>query len=128
MINESMIKLTISWINPDDEKLEDETVYLLDEMKQVDEFETVGRVQVPLEDIPDKAKPLGNFLPGFLMAEVSPKNIKGALGYLHSRLSGKEIEFEVEANGKKLKVKAKNYSQQELLDVVKAAEEVIKSN
>ncbi|BAY24100.1 hypothetical protein NIES2100_38930 [Calothrix sp. NIES-2100] len=80
MINESTVSLTISWINPDVEKLENETVYILDEMKQVDEFETVGRVQVPVEGIPDKAKPLRNFLPGFLMAEVSAKNIRSSNG------------------------------------------------
>jgi hypothetical protein len=130
MIDESTIKLTISWINPDDEKLEEETVYLLDEMKQVDEFETVSRVEV--KEIPDKAKPLGKFLSGFLMAEINFKNIKSGLGYLHKRLADKEIEVEVEVNGNKIIVKAKNYPKQETLDfvkdVVKAAEDVKKSN
>ncbi|NMG21245.1 hypothetical protein [Brasilonema bromeliae] len=112
MIGESTVKLTIALKDSglDDEELDRLTQNLLQEIKDLDELEQVNRVAVA--ETPQGAKSLGSFLLGMLQVEVSVANIKKLLGFVGDSLGNKPIEFEVEANGKKLKLKA--YSQQEL--------------
>lgn len=106
--------------DPDAEELDKFTRNLLREMKDLD-VESAELVAV--EDIPEEAKAFGGFLIGRLTAEVNAKNIKAILGYLRDRLGSRPIELEVEANSKKLKVKAS--SQQELLIAIQAAEKFV---
>ena len=120
MTNQSKVKLTLALSDPDAEELDKFTRNLLREMKDLD-VESVELVVV--EDTPEGAKAFGGFLVGILTAEVNAKNIKAVLRYLRDRLGSKPIELEVEANGKKLKVKAS--SQQELLTAIQAAEKFI---
>ena len=63
---------------------------------------------------------------GVLQAEVSIANCKKVLGYLGDRLRNKTIELEVQANGKKLKVKAS--SQEELAAAIEQAQKFIAGN
>ena len=90
-----------------------------EQLRELDEVEKIGRVA---EIAPDGSKGLG-FLTGFLMAEVNGVNGKKLLGFLGDRLSGKTIELEVEANGRKLKVKAS--SREELEMAIAQAEKFI---
>ena len=60
---------------------------------------------------------------GMLVTEVNRTNIKSLLGFLRDRLSGKIIELQVEANGKKLQIKAS--SQAELMAVIAAAQQFV---
>lgn len=124
-MNESKVKLTIALKDSDlnEEELDEVTQNILHQMRELDEVERVERVQDP--NPPQGNKSFGAALVGILTAEVNGKNIKAALGFLSERLSGKQIELEVEANGKKLKVKAS--SRQELLDAIQAAEQFIAS-
>ena len=111
MSSQSNVKLTIALSNPDldaDEQ-ERETQNLLREIKDLD-VESAELVAVT--EIPKGAKSVGGFLVGVLQTEVSLANFKKLLGFLGDRLGNKTIELEVEANGKKLKVKAS--SQKEL--------------
>lgn len=119
----SSLKLTINFNDSDlsPEERDEQVQRLLAELKDMDEVETAARVLDP--NPPEGNKALGGFLVGLLTAEVNAANAKAALGFLKDRLSGKPIELEVEANGKKLKVSA--HSREELEAAIKAAQEFI---
>ncbi|QFS45446.1 hypothetical protein [Nostoc sphaeroides] len=122
MSSESNVKLTIALSNPDldaDEQ-ERETRNLLREIKDLDveSAELVAVTETPLG-----SKAFGAFLLGVLQAEVSVANCKKLLGFLGDRLGSKAIELEVEANGKKLKVKAS--SREELTAALEAAQKFV---
>lgn len=125
MMGESEVKLTIAFNDSDldEEQLDKTAQNLLQELRQLDEVERVDLVRDP--NPLEKSKALGGFLVGMLTAEVNPANTKALLGFLRDRLGGKPIEMEVEANGKKLKVKA--HSQQEFLVAIQAAQQFIES-
>ena len=123
MGNESTIKLAIAFNDPDlePEERDEQAQRLLAELKQVDEVESVERMLDP--NPPEGNKSLGGFLVGMLLAEVNPANGKKLLGFLGDRLGGKPIELSVEANGRKLTVKA--HSREELEAAIKAAQDFI---
>ncbi|MFW9263809.1 hypothetical protein [Nostoc sp. CALU 546] len=122
---ESNVKLTIALANPDldAEEQEREARNLLREIKDLD-VESAELVAVT--EIPEGAKSVGGFLLGVLQAEVSLANFKKLLGFLGDRLGNKTIELEVEANGKKLKVKAS--SQEELNAAIEQAQKFVAGN
>ncbi|MBD2209939.1 hypothetical protein H6G27_08625 [Nostoc linckia FACHB-104] len=121
----SNVKLTIALINLDldAEEQELEARNLLREIKDLD-VESAELVAVT--ETPEGSKSIGGFLVGILQTEVSLANFKQLLGFLRDRLSNKSIELEVEANGKKLKVKAS--SQQELVMAIEQAQKFIEGN
>ncbi|MDZ8024465.1 MAG: hypothetical protein RMY36_010150 [Nostoc sp. SerVER01] len=125
MSSESNVKLTIALSNPDldTEEQERETRNLLREIKELD-VESAELVEV--REIPEGAKSVGGFLLGVLQAEVSLANFKKLLGFLGDRLGNKTIELEVEADGKKLKVKAS--SREELSAAIEQAQKFIAGN
>lgn len=94
---------------------------LLAQLKELDEVESVGRVLDP--NPPPGNKALAGFLAGLLTAEVNAINVKRFLGFLGDRLGNTAIELEVEANGKRLKVKAS--SQAELQTALEMAQKFI---
>ncbi|OUL37268.1 hypothetical protein BV372_03010 [Nostoc sp. T09] len=122
MSSESNVKLTIALSNPDldTEEQERETRNFLREIRDLD-VESAELVAVT--DTPEGAKSVGGFLVGVLRTEVSLANFKKVLESLRDRLGNKPIELEVEANGKKLKVKAN--SQQELTAVIEQAQKFV---
>jgi hypothetical protein len=119
----SSIKLTIAFNDPDldSEDLEKQAQNLLAQMRDLDEIETVDRVldPNPLEG----NKSMGAILVGLLTAEVSLANVKKLMGFLGDRLGGKPIELTVEANGKKLTVRA--HSREELEAAIAAAQKFV---
>ena len=119
----SNVKFTIAFNDPnlDSEELEAQAQSLLAQMRELDEIETVDRVLDPNPPAGNKA--VGAILVGLLTAEVSPANVKKLLGFLGDRLGNKPIELEVEANGKKLKVKAS--SQAELMAEIETAQKFL---
>ena len=119
----SSVTFTIAFNDPnlDSEELEAQAQSLLAQMRELDEIETVDRVLDPNPPAGNKA--VGAILVGLLTAEVSPANVKKLLGFLGDRLGNKPIELEVEANGKKLKVKAS--SQAELMVAIEAAQKFL---
>jgi hypothetical protein len=123
MSNESTIKLAIAFNDPDLEPEErgEQAQRFLAELKQVDEVESAERLLNP--NPPEGNKSLGGFLVGMLLAEVNPANGKKLLGFLGDRLGGKPIELSVEANGRKLTVKA--HSREELEAAIRLAQEFI---
>ncbi len=125
MTNKSDIKLIINFNDPDltSEERDEQVQRLMSELKQMDETEAVDRVLDPSP--PEGNKSLGGFVVGLLAAEVNAKNAKRLFGFLGDRLSGKPIELEVEANGKKLKVKA--HSNEELQAAIKLAQDFLAS-
>ena len=125
MSNDSSIKLTIAFNDPDlnSEERDEQAQRFITELKQMDEVETADFVPDP--NPPDGNKTLGGFLLGLLTAEVNAANAKKVLRFLGDRLSGKTIELSVEANGKKLSVKAS--SQEELEAAIKLAQDFIAS-
>lgn len=106
----------------DPEELEALTQRLFQQMREIDEVQKV--IRVPQVTPPQGSKPLdAAFIIGLLQAEVNLANIRALLGFIWERLSGKPIELRVEAEGKKLEVKA--YSQQELSAAIEAAKEFL---
>jgi hypothetical protein len=140
MVNTSNVQVTIAPSSTDlnvtidlrnsepdlaQEELEALTQRLFQQMGGLDEVEQVNRIPEP--NPPEGSKPLSAaFLVGLLTAEVNAQNIKALLQFIWERLSGKPIELKVEANGKKLEVKA--YSQQELSAAIEAAQNFLASN
>ena len=125
MSSESNVKLTIALANPDldAEEQEREARNLLREIKDLD-VESAELVAVT--EILEGAKSVGGFLVGVLQTEVSLANFKKLLGFLGDRLGNKSIELEVEANGKKLKVKAS--SREELAAAIEQAQKFVAGN
>jgi hypothetical protein len=124
MSSTSNISLTISFKNPslDAEERDRQARRLLEELRSMNEVNSVNRVYDA--NLPEGSKALGGFLVGLLKAEVNIENSKHLLSFLRERLGGKQIELEVEANGRCLKVKA--YSREELEAAIKAAQDFIK--
>jgi hypothetical protein len=125
MSSESNVKFTIALSNPDldTEEQERETRNLLREIKDLD-VESAGLVEVA--EVPEGGKSVGGFLVGALQAEVTISNCYKLLAWLSDRLRNKTIELEVEANGKKVIVKAS--SQQELAAALELAQKFIAAN
>jgi hypothetical protein len=123
MSTNSNVTLTIAFNDPDldAEEQDEQAQQLLTELRQMDEVETVDRIVDP--NPPEGNKAIGGFLVGLLMAEVSVDNAKKLMGFLGDRLSNQPIELSVEANGKKLSVKAS--SREELEAAIKAAQDFI---
>ncbi|KAM3104278.1 hypothetical protein ACKFKH_27140 [Phormidesmis sp. 146-20] len=123
MPENSSIKFTIAFNDPalDSEELEEQAQNLLAQMKDLDEIETVDRVLDP--NPPEGNKAVGAILVGLLTAQVNKGNAQKVMGFLSDRLGNKPIELEVEANGKKLKVKAS--SQAELMAAIEAAQKFV---
>jgi hypothetical protein len=123
MVDQSNVKLTVALVDPDfdDDEKDAEVQKLLSQMKELDEIEAVDRTYDP--NPPEGNKALGGFVVGLLTAEVSPKNVKKLFDFFSDRLSGKSIELEVEANGRRLKVKAS--SQEELAAAIEAAQKFV---
>ncbi len=119
---ESNVKLTIALSDPDldAEELDKVTRNLLQEMNELDEVEQASLVT---EAVPESSKALAGILLGILQAEVSVDNIMKVLGFIGDRKKGKTIEMELEADGRKLKLKASN--QQDLVAAIQAAQEFI---
>ncbi len=123
MPDTSNIKLTIAFNDPDldSEERDEQAQRLMAELKQMDEVDAVDRVLDPNPPAGNKA--IGGMLVGLLMAEVNFANAQKLMGFLGDRLGGKPIELSVEANGKKLTVKA--HSREELEAAIKAAQDFI---
>ena len=123
MADESNVTLTIVFNDPnlDSEELEEQAQNLLAQMKDLDEIETVDRVLDP--NPPEGNKAVGAILVGILTAQVNKENAQKVMGFLFDRIGPKPIELEVEANGKKLKVKAS--SQAELMAAIEAAQKFV---
>ena len=123
MTDTSNVRVTIAFNDPElsNEDIEAQAQNLLVQMRDLDEVEAIDRVPDPHP--PEGNKAVGAALIGILTAEVSPVNIKKLMGFLGDRLGNKPIELEVEANGKKLKVKAS--SQAELMAAIEAAQKFV---
>jgi hypothetical protein len=125
MPENSSIKFTIAFNDPDldSEERDEQAQRLMAELKQMDEVDAVDRVLDP--NPPEGNKAIGGMLVGLLMAEVNVANARKLMGFLGDRLGGKPIELSVEANGKKLTVKA--HSREELEAAIKLAQDFIET-
>jgi hypothetical protein len=125
MTPDSNVKFTIAFNDPnlDSDELEAQAQNLLAQMRDLDEIETVDRVLDP--NPPKGNKAIGGMLVGLLTAQVNLANAQKLMGFLGDRLVNKQIELEIEANGKKLKVKAS--SQAELEAAIAAAQKFVSS-
>ena len=117
------IRLTLALVDAqlDLEERDKQASRLLLELRELDIIESASRVTD--SDPPPMSKSVGSYIVGLLTAEISFKNAQSAFRFLGSRLSGKPIELEVEAHGKRLKVTANNTA--ELKDAIAAAQDFI---
>ncbi|MFN6526658.1 hypothetical protein [Nostoc sp. ChiSLP03a] len=125
MSSESNVKLTLTLANPD-LNAEEQDLEARNLLREIKDLDVESAELVAVTEIPEGAKSVGSFLVGVLQAEVSLANFKKLLGFLGDRLGNKTIELEVEANGKKLKVKAS--SQEELNAAIEQAQKFIAGN
>ena len=105
----SNVKITFAIEDPnlDEEELDRVTQDLWQELRQLDEVETVDRVTNP--NPPAGNKSFCGFLVGILATEVNAANIKLALGYLRDRLGGKPIKLALKApDGREINLEANN--------------------
>lgn len=123
--NPAQFALTIAFTDPEltNAERDDEVVQLLEALSDRSDIDAVDRVRDP--NPPEGNKSVGGFFVGMLMAEVSAANAKKVLGFLVNRLGDKPISFEVEGNGKKLKVSAS--SREELEFAMQKAREFIEA-
>lgn len=107
MKDTSPIELTIAFTDPDfnDEERDRQVQNLL---RQVKDLEIIEAGPIPDPNPPQGVKAMAGTLAGLLAIQILEIHVKEILDYLRDRLSHKIIEFEVEANGKRLKVKASN--------------------
>ena len=125
MTDPSSIQLTIYFNDTElePEAQDQEAQRLLAELREMEEVDRVDRV--PDLNPPEGHKGIGGFLAGVLKAEVNVANGQKVLGFLGDRLGRKPIELTVEANGKKLTVKANNA--EELQTAIQSAKDFIAS-
>lgn len=123
MPESSDIKFTIAFNDPDldSEERDQQAQRFMAELRQMDEVDAVDRVLDP--NPPEGNKAIGGMLVGLLTAQVSAANAQKLMEFLGDRLGGKPIELSVEANGKKLTVKA--HSREELEAAIKAAQDFL---
>ncbi len=132
MASTSNVQITIALQDSDldDEELQAQTQRLLQQMLKLDEVEDASLFSEA--DAPAGSKSFTGLVVGWLTAQVNGKNIKAVMGFLdvdakrlvaRNHLGNKTIEIEVEANGKKLKVKAS--SRQELEAEIEAAQKFV---
>ncbi len=123
MTTNSTIKIMISLseVGLEDKELQAETEKLLPQVKEVDGVERVNLVTVA--EAPLGSKALGPFSLGRLKAIVDPAKMKVLFEFLGDRMNGKTIEFDVEANYKKLKLKVDK--QEELVTAIETAQKFV---
>jgi hypothetical protein len=107
MAIESNIELVIDFIDTDDEKRDQAVLRLLDELRDIDEVESAGRV---IDPNPPKGVLAGEgFLVGLLKTEVSFANFKKLMDFLKNRISNKSIKMKIKAsNGTELELETSN--------------------
>jgi hypothetical protein len=108
MTNSPNLTLTIEFNDPelDPEERNEQVQLLMRALKSMDEIETIDRVIDPTS-APEGSRSLGvTYLVGLLMTQLNINNAAKIFAFLRERLGNKSIEFTVEANGKKLSVKA----------------------
>lgn len=119
-----MAKISFRLDDPelDDDGLQCTTEELLRQIREVD-----GVVQARLaatEVVPEGSKAIGSFLVGVLTAEINLENAKGLTSFLANFLfRQRTIEVEVEANSKKLRIKAGN--EKELVAAIEAIKDFV---
>lgn len=123
MTSQNNVQVTIALHDSDlnEGELQEAAENLLQQIVEVGGVEQANLVAA--DNPPEGSKSLVGFLGGMLTAEINPANIKALFQFLGDRLGNKTIEMEVEANGRKLKIKAS--SQQELQAALKAAQEFL---
>ena len=123
MSDQSTVKFTIAFNDPelDSEDLEAQAQNMLVQMRDLDDIEAVERVVDP--NPPAGSKAMGAIIVGLLTAQVNKENAQRAMSFLGERLINKPIELEVEANDRKLKVKASNRA--ELQAAIEAAQKFV---
>ena len=123
MAHSSDIRLKINFNDPDltMDQCDELAQQLMAELMEMDAVEEVARVSDP--NPPPGNKALDGLLPGWLKIEVKLEHVKQFFGFLRERLAGKCIELEVEANNRKLKLKAYNW--EDLQAAIKAAQDFV---
>ena len=105
MKDEADIKLKIFFNDPDltSDECDEQARQLMAELGDMAEVEAVSCVSDPSP--PQGSKAIGGSLAGWLTAQIKLNHVQQLFGWLGERLGGKLIEMEVEANGRKLKLK-----------------------
>ncbi|BAZ13957.1 hypothetical protein NIES4071_57970 [Calothrix sp. NIES-4071] len=124
MADVSNVKLIIGFNDPDldDEEKNEQAQRLLQEIRELDEVEAAEPLLDP--NPPAGNKSFGGILAGFLMAEVSPANLKKLFGFVSDRLGNKPMKLKIKAaDGRELEIEAS--SKEEFEYIKQQAEEFI---
>ncbi|WP_228035482.1 toll/interleukin-1 receptor domain-containing protein [Oculatella sp. LEGE 06141] len=106
MADVNHVKVTVAFTDPDidAEERDEEAQWLFNQLCELEDVESVDRVLDPHP--PEGNKAFGGFLAGMVSAEVKPANARSLFGFLGDRPVRSSFEMEIEANGRKMKVKA----------------------
>lgn len=103
MTTQTMINLTLTLFDPDEDVLDLQVRQLLQEIRTLDEVEWVELVS---EMAPEHSKGWAGTMLGALQVDVSLENSKKFFSFLGERLEDKPIEVKLEVNGNKIEIKA----------------------
>ncbi|MGC1310496.1 MAG: hypothetical protein WA885_24965, partial [Phormidesmis sp.] len=108
MSNAASLKFTVKFVDPDldTEEQDEQAMRLLAELKEMAAVETVGSAVDPAP--PEGNKSSGGFVPGVLTGEAEADGFKSVFSYIGDRAAAKNIEMEIERNGRILRVAATN--------------------
>ena len=127
MTDSPNVELTIAFTDSelDSEELNDQAQNLLEQLRDLDEVETVDRVVDPNPPMGNKAG--GGFLVGLLTTQVNPANFKKLGAFLGDRLGNKPIKLKVKApDGREMELEAS--SQAEFDYAYQKAQDFLKGN
>ena len=110
------VSLTMTILEEDVELKDEMAQSLMSQLSDLDEVDTLERPRDP--NPPAGHKGGGAFLAGVVKTVIGANGLEAVFGLLRSALGSRPIEVEVEANGKRLKVKAES-----IQDLEKALEQ-----
>lgn len=123
MADASLLTMTVHFTDPslDEDEQDREVQTLLNQLRDVDEIESVHRVIDPSP--PEGNKAFGGFIAGAIATEVKTLNLAPVFSFLGDRLARKSVEIELEVDGRKIRVKADN--QEDFIKLLPAIQQFI---
>jgi hypothetical protein len=103
--------LNLAQAEMDDEETAEFTQNLRRDLRNMDEVNDA--LPVTLDHAPEGSKAMGDLVLGALKLLLDKDNVGSVFDYLKNRLGSKTVELELEANGKKLKLKASSAAEVE---------------
>ena len=108
MSDTSTLQFKVKFVDPDldPEEQDEQATRLLSELKEMDEIDDIGRAVDP--NPPEGNKSFGGFVAGMLQGEAEANAFSSVASFIGDRAASKNIEMELERNGRTLRIAATN--------------------